>query len=271
MAAMFVTFILQIAVRYVVGSEWFAARLGHVIDASPFGWTLEFCLVLWVWIVFWGNAFIVRERDHVTFDILYFWVRPGPRKWFADSRRAGDRRRRCSSSIGPTYEKMRILRLKSSATLPVKMLPIYSIYFLFLAVVGLRYALARWSMPLRNGLPEANRTTIWTDDRRMSVELLLCVGVAVLPGRASACRSPMRSSSPRWSISAAAGPSIGIVGKNAPGRHLSKLPPAGRAAVHRRRQHHECRHDHRPAAEFLRRDGRAGSRAGSAMSTSWPR
>ena len=155
MAAMFATFILQIAVRYVVGSEWFAARLGHVIDASPFGWTLEFCLVLWLWIVFWGNAFIVRDRDHVTFDILYFWVRPGLRKWFAVLGALAIAAA-LLLSIGPSYEKMRILRLKSSATLPVKMLPIYSVYFLFLAVVGLRY-LWRAVDVLRNGLPEEPR------------------------------------------------------------------------------------------------------------------
>ncbi len=149
MAAMFATFILQIAVRYIVGSDWFAARLGHVVEASAFGWTLEFCLVMWLWIVFWGNAFIVRDRDHVTFDIVYFWVRPGIRKWFAIIGAAAIAAA-LLLSIGPSYEKMRILRLKSSATLPVKMLPIYSIYFLFLAVVGLRY-LWRIAEILRHG------------------------------------------------------------------------------------------------------------------------
>lgn len=151
MAAMFATFIVQIAVRYIVGSEWFAARLGHVIDASGFGWTLEFCLVMWLWIVFWGNAFIVRDRDHVTFDILYFWVCPGIRKWFAIFGALAIATG-LLLSIGPSYEKMRILRIKSSATLPVKMLPIYSVYFLFLAVVGLRY-LWRVVDIWRNGLP----------------------------------------------------------------------------------------------------------------------
>ena len=139
MAAMFATFLIQIAVRYIAGSEWFIARLGHLVDAASFGWTLEFCLVMWVWIVFWGIAFVVRERDHVSFDILYLWVRPGVRKWLAVIGAAAIAAA-LLLSIGPTWDKLRILRLKSSATLPVKMLPIYSVYFLFLAVVGLRYA-----------------------------------------------------------------------------------------------------------------------------------
>lgn len=152
MAAMFATFILQITVRYIVGSEWFNAQFGHLINAASFGWTLEFSLAMWLWIVFWGNAFIVRDRDHVTFDILYLWVRPGVRKWLAIigalAIAVG-----LLMSIGPTWEKLRILRLKSSATLPVKMLPIYSVYFLFLAVVGLRY-LWRAADVARNGVAE---------------------------------------------------------------------------------------------------------------------
>lgn len=144
MAAIFCTFILQIVVRYAVGSQWFVLTFGNAIDASYFGWTVEFILVLWLWTIFWGNAFLVRDRDHVTFDIIYNMVRPRIRTalviigaliiaaalW---------------SSIGPTYDRMKLLRLKSSATLPVKMLPIYSIYFVFLAAVGLRYLLRAWA------------------------------------------------------------------------------------------------------------------------------
>ncbi len=141
MAAMFGTFLIQIVVRY-------GARL-HLIDPAPFGWTLEFCLVLWLWLVLWGNAFVVDDKDHVTFDILYLAVSPRVRAAFAI---IGGVIIAVAllSSIGPTYDKMKILRLKSSATLPVKMFPIYSIYFLFLVVVPLRYLLRAWGF-LRRG------------------------------------------------------------------------------------------------------------------------
>lgn len=149
MAAIFLTFLLQIAVRYIVGSEWFSGQFGHLIDAADFGWTVEFIMVMWLWVIFWSNAFIVRERDHVTFDILYNSVRPTVRKWFAV---VGSLIIMVAlwSSIDPTYTKMRLLWIKSSATLPVKMMPIYSIYFLFLAVVGLRYAYRAYDV-FRNG------------------------------------------------------------------------------------------------------------------------
>lgn len=150
MAAIFVIFILQIAVRYIVGSEWFAAHFGNVIDATWFGWTVESIMVLWLWTIFWGCAFIVRESDHVSFDILYHAARPGLRRWLAI---IGSLAIMAAlwASIDPTWHKMRILRLKSSATLPVKMLPLYSIYFLFLAVVGLRYLARAW-LVFRHGV-----------------------------------------------------------------------------------------------------------------------
>ena len=159
MAAIFCTFILQIAVRYAVGSPWFVSTFGNAIDASYFGWTVEFILVLWLWTIFWGAAFVVRDYDHVTFDILYYMAGRKTRAvltiigaliiavalWF---------------SIAPTYDRMKLLWLKSSATLPVKMFPIYSIYFVFLAAVGLRYLVRAWACwrygPDRDGRPPAD-------------------------------------------------------------------------------------------------------------------
>ncbi len=51
-------------------------QIGAPIPASnaPLGWTVELCLTLWLWLVFWGSAFCLRDRDHVTFDILYLAV-----------------------------------------------------------------------------------------------------------------------------------------------------------------------------------------------------
>lgn len=152
MAAMFAAFILQILVRYVVGANWFADMIGFTPNATYFGWTLEFCLAMWVWIVFWGNSFVVQETDHVRFDIIYNAVPPKVRRVFAIVSAlilVGA----LLYSIEPTYAKMKILRIKSSATLPIKMLPIYSIYFLFLVVVPIRYAWRAY-VTARRGIPE---------------------------------------------------------------------------------------------------------------------
>lgn len=149
MAAMFLTFILQITIRYTARLEWLADSV-PLLDPTRYGWTLEFCLALWVWIIFWGNATIVRERDHVTFDILYTHVSPPVRKWFAIISGVTI----CVGllwSLEPTWEKFHILRLKKTATLTaifgdgIRMRDIYAIYPFFLIAVSLRYAWRAWS------------------------------------------------------------------------------------------------------------------------------
>ncbi|WOI54999.1 TRAP transporter small permease [Palleronia sp. LCG004] len=165
MGLMFATFVLQVLVRYL-------ARLGWVGDYAPFlqashyGWTLEFCLALWVWLVFWGNAFVVRRRDHVTFDILYDAVPSRVRRGFAIFAglviAIG-----LLLSIAPTWDRFAILRLKQTATLGdlfgswIRMRDIYAIYILFLVVVAGRYFWQVWSA-FRHGVdePQEGRTDI---------------------------------------------------------------------------------------------------------------
>lgn len=137
LAAMFVTFLLQIFSRYVM--------------EQPFGWTLELCLVLWVWLVFWGNAFVVRERDHVSFDILYLMAPSRVRRVLALVA-AGVIAIVLGWSFLPTWDWIDFLRIKRSATLQVPMRTIYSIYGLFLIAIVARY-LWRFIDVWRHGAP----------------------------------------------------------------------------------------------------------------------
>lgn len=57
LAIVFVSFAMQIIYRYLLG--W------------PVGWTIEVSTLAWVWLVLWGAAFVVSERDEIRFDIIY--------------------------------------------------------------------------------------------------------------------------------------------------------------------------------------------------------
>jgi C4-dicarboxylate transporter DctQ subunit len=159
MACMFLTFVLQITIRYTARLSWIAEAVPF-LDPTRYGWTLEFCLLLWVWIIFAGCAFVVRDEDHVTFDVLYNHVRPGIRRWFLIIGglviAVG-----LAASILPTWDKFYILRLKQTATLKqlvgdwVRMRDVYSVYMLFLIAVSVRYAWAVWGA-IRHGAPEVH-------------------------------------------------------------------------------------------------------------------
>jgi TRAP-type C4-dicarboxylate transport system permease small subunit len=138
LAALFLTFMLQIISRYIMD--------------SPFGWTLELCLTLWVWIVFFGCAMIVRDRDHVTFDIVYLAFPRGVRRVLALIS-AGAIAVGLIWSLLPTWDYIDFLRIKRSSTLRIPMRTVFSVYAFFLVVVALRYAWA-FAETLRKGPPD---------------------------------------------------------------------------------------------------------------------
>lgn len=148
MGLMFLTFIIQITIRYTARLKWIA-EAAPFLDPANYGWTLEFCGLLWIWIIFAGCAFLVRREDHVTFDLLYDAAPAKVRRWlvivgslviaFA-----------LAISVEPTWSKFYILRLKKTASLSalfgdwIRVRDVYSVYVLFLIVVSIRYALTAW-------------------------------------------------------------------------------------------------------------------------------
>jgi TRAP-type C4-dicarboxylate transport system permease small subunit len=56
-AALFLVFMVQIVARFAFG--------------RPLPWTDEAAVVLYVWVILWAAAFIVPEREHVMFDLVW--------------------------------------------------------------------------------------------------------------------------------------------------------------------------------------------------------
>jgi C4-dicarboxylate transporter, DctQ subunit len=131
LAAMFLAFVLQVVARYVLN--------------YPIGWTLELCLTTWLWLVFWEGAFLLRDRDHVKFDMFYL--------------AAGKRLRRTLAIVGAlgilvgllaampaTYDYITFYKIKKSATLHIRLDYVFSIYGIFVVAVVLRYAVRLWHL-----------------------------------------------------------------------------------------------------------------------------
>ena len=74
LAAIFIVFLLQIFTRYSGKlSQWMPVENLSLwmSEIEPLRWTVYLISLLWVWLIFLGCSFVVRERDHVAFDILY--------------------------------------------------------------------------------------------------------------------------------------------------------------------------------------------------------
>lgn len=55
--ALFTVFVIQVTARFGFN--------------KPLAWTDEMAVVLYVWIILWAAAFIVPEREHVVFDLVW--------------------------------------------------------------------------------------------------------------------------------------------------------------------------------------------------------
>ncbi len=144
LAAIFLIFLLQILLRYFF---------------TPAGWTLELIGILWVWVIFFSCAFIVRERDHVKFDIIYLSVPMRVRQVFAMLAAAAIVVGMLYSFL-PTWDYIDWMKIRKTSTVrnpfsgeKIPLRTVFSIYAVFMLVVAARYGWLFFDI-WRNGPPK---------------------------------------------------------------------------------------------------------------------
>jgi TRAP-type C4-dicarboxylate transport system permease small subunit len=143
LAAMFVAFVAQVVFRYLFN--------------LPVGWTSELTVVAWLWLVLWGSAFVLREKEEIRFDLLYSAV--------------GRRARIAmaivftiaivvlySASLKASFDYVSFMKVEKSSYLKIRMDWLYSIYLVFLVAIIVRYLQLLWRL-LRGRDPEAADVT----------------------------------------------------------------------------------------------------------------
>ncbi len=138
---MFVAFLVQIVFRYFFN--------------LPTGWTTELTLVTWLWMILWGTAFALKEKDEIRFDIFYS--------------AAGPKTRRAMTavisiaivalyalSLPATWKYVTFMKVERSSYLNIRLDWLYSIYVLFMVGTIVRYLWLLWEA-LRgdDGQPQA--------------------------------------------------------------------------------------------------------------------
>tara|TARA_R110002020_G_scaffold176756_16_gene369282 strand:+ start:643 stop:1140 length:498 start_codon:yes stop_codon:yes gene_type:complete len=130
LAAMFVCFIIQVFMRYVMD--------------DPIGWTVEVCVIAWLWILLWGQSVSAQESDEIRFDIVYGSVRPEVRRWF----------RVVFSiflvgvyawSLPALWDFVTFMKIQKTTYLNIRFNWVYSIALIFSVVSILRYAWIFWT------------------------------------------------------------------------------------------------------------------------------
>jgi TRAP-type C4-dicarboxylate transport system permease small subunit len=139
LGALFVIFLIQIAARYVFG--------------APLLWTLEACLTLWLWVVFWGGAFVLGEKDHVRFDVVYASVGPRVRRALALISAVAISGG-FIAALPATWSYIDFYQIKRSSVIGIRLDVVFSIYGIFAAALSARYLFRAWLL-LRGADPDA--------------------------------------------------------------------------------------------------------------------
>jgi TRAP-type C4-dicarboxylate transport system permease small subunit len=124
LAVMFLAFIIQIVFRYLFN--------------FPIGWTSELTVIMWLWLVLWGSAFVLKEEEEIRFDLVYGAV---------------GRRTRIAmavvfavaviilygASLKASFSYVSFMKVEHSSYLKIRLDWLYSIYLIFLVAVIARY------------------------------------------------------------------------------------------------------------------------------------
>ena len=131
LAVMFAAFVIQVVFRYFFN--------------FPVGWTSELTVVMWLWLVLWGAAFVVKERDEVRFDLLYGAV--GRRGRIAMGVIASVALLVLyAASFKASYAYVAFMKVEKSSYLKVRMDWLYSIFIVFLIAIIVRYLWLLWQL-----------------------------------------------------------------------------------------------------------------------------
>jgi C4-dicarboxylate transporter DctQ subunit len=138
LGVMFAAFLIQIFFRYIMN--------------FPVGWTQELSVVLWLWLVLFGAAFVVGEKEEIRFDIIYGAVS------------ANARRVMCIItaivlialyviSLPAVTDYVTFMKVEKTAYLKIRFDWLYSIYIIFVVATICRYIWLAWQA-MRGVAPE---------------------------------------------------------------------------------------------------------------------
>jgi TRAP-type C4-dicarboxylate transport system permease small subunit len=124
LAIMFVAFIIQILFRYLLN--------------FPIGWSSELTIIMWLWLVLWGSAFVLRDNEEIRFDLI--------------TGNAGRRTRIAMGvvtavsivvlyvmSMPATLSYVGFMKVEKTSYLKIRLDWLYSIYVVFVVAVIVRH------------------------------------------------------------------------------------------------------------------------------------
>ena len=127
---LFIVFIIQITARFGFN--------------KPLPWTDEAAVILYVWVILWGAAAVVPEREHVVFDLLWNSVNYRSRQVMriAGSLLIGGL---SAAAIPASWDYVHFMAREGSPVLGVSFMWIFMPFVFLLIALVIRSAWAIWN------------------------------------------------------------------------------------------------------------------------------
>ncbi len=126
---LFIVFVIQVTARFGFN--------------RPMAWTDEAAVILYVWVILWSAAFVVPEKEHVAFDLIWNSVNLRTRKVM---RVAGNLLIGGVALYGipATWDYVHFMKRESSPVLGISFMLVFLPFVLLLVALVVRSACAIW-------------------------------------------------------------------------------------------------------------------------------
>jgi TRAP-type C4-dicarboxylate transport system permease small subunit len=127
---LFIVFVIQVTARFGFN--------------RPMAWTDEAAVILYVWVILWSAAFVVPEREHVAFDLIWNSVNLPTRKVM---RVAGNLLIGGVALYGipATWDYVHFMKRESSPVLGISFMLVFLPFVLLLVALVVRSVWAIWN------------------------------------------------------------------------------------------------------------------------------
>jgi TRAP-type C4-dicarboxylate transport system permease small subunit len=123
-ALLFLTFVVQVGMRFLFN--------------RPLAWSDELIMILYILMVFWGAATLLKERDHVMLDLVYAALPPSGQRIFALVG-AALMAALLLLLLPEAFDYVRFMNRESTPVLGVPFSVVFAPFVLFVVLVAWRY------------------------------------------------------------------------------------------------------------------------------------
>ena len=145
LATIFVALIVQVFFRYFVN--------------MPMGWTDELSLIAWTWLVLFGAAFIVRERDEIRFELFQASVPSSIRRAMMLISAAA-LVILFAIALPAVLDYVTFMKVQRTAYLHVRFDLLFSVYVIFAVAAIVRYLWIGWRALIGGREPPPDETHV---------------------------------------------------------------------------------------------------------------